>query len=305
MLRRSLESALKQTYQNIEVIVSDNASKDATAEVLRDYKDARLVLLWHDADVGMTGNWNSCVEAAHGKYFLLLSDDDFLEHTAIEKLVKAISFPATIAYGLVRTVNELGQPIDMSHPSPALETAAPLLRGFFQRQRNLYPCSLLFETQAIRRVGAYDRAAGVSADTTLWMNIVTPDGTAAFVAEPLSNYTVHSSNLTKSVNISDWVSGLERLIDAVIPKVQQRFGAASTADISQASRQYLAHLIAGLLVQKRRAGASAQELSKEILTYKKYLLSLTGFSQLLRALLRMAVPEAMESRIKRLRESAF
>src|SRR4051812_20461911 len=102
LLKRSLDSALGQTYENLQIIVSDNASKDSTAQVLCEYKDSRLVLLKHEVDVGMTGNWNSCVEAARGKYFLLLSDDDFLESTAIEKLVKAILSPATIAYALVR-----------------------------------------------------------------------------------------------------------------------------------------------------------------------------------------------------------
>jgi hypothetical protein len=226
-----------------------------------------------------------------------------LEATAIEKLVEAISRPASLAYGMVRTVNELAQQIDVSHSAPPMENAESLLLHFFRRERVLYPCCLLLETEAVRNAGGYDNTASVSADTALWMRIMTPDGTAAFVPEMLSSYTVHSANLTKAANISEWVSGVERQIEAVLPSVTQRFGEPAAQAISSASQSYLAHLIAGLLVQKRRSGVSLKVLINEVLAYNHYLLTHRGVAELLRAMFRMAVPGELETRVRRLRAS--
>src|ERR1039458_5587870 len=83
---RAVKSALSQTYTNIEVIVSDNASTDDTVEHLSAIQDERLVILRHSANAGMVANFNSCLSAATGELFLMLSDDDWLEPPAIEKL---------------------------------------------------------------------------------------------------------------------------------------------------------------------------------------------------------------------------
>src|ERR1035437_5781020 len=83
---RAAKSALSQTYTKIEVIVSDNASTDDTIQHLSAIEDARLVILRHPENSGMVANFNSCLKAATGKLFLMLSDDDWLEPDAIEKV---------------------------------------------------------------------------------------------------------------------------------------------------------------------------------------------------------------------------
>jgi glycosyltransferase involved in cell wall biosynthesis len=85
-LIRALESALNQTYRDIEVVVSDNASSDDSAQRVRAISDKRLVFLQQTENLGMTGNFNACLQAATGELFLMLSDDDVLEPACIERL---------------------------------------------------------------------------------------------------------------------------------------------------------------------------------------------------------------------------
>ena len=87
-LRLSVESALLQTYSNIEILVSDNASEDETPAVLANFGDKRLRTLRQESRVTMFANWNSVLRAARGEYFLLLSDDDLLEPFAIETMLE-------------------------------------------------------------------------------------------------------------------------------------------------------------------------------------------------------------------------
>jgi glycosyltransferase involved in cell wall biosynthesis len=58
----AIESALAQTYDNIEVLISDNSSTDDTQSVIRSSlrADTRVRSLTQTSNLGMVGNWNAC-----------------------------------------------------------------------------------------------------------------------------------------------------------------------------------------------------------------------------------------------------
>ena len=80
-LRRALESVLAQSERDIEVIVADNASSDETAQVieLAVARDARVRAITQPSNVGLTANFNTVLQAARGRYAMVLADDDWLE----------------------------------------------------------------------------------------------------------------------------------------------------------------------------------------------------------------------------------
>jgi hypothetical protein len=77
----AIESVLKQTFQDFEIIVTDNASQDNTAEVVECYAshDPRIRYVRNPSNLGMVGNWNLCLSLATGEYLQLLCSDDLLE----------------------------------------------------------------------------------------------------------------------------------------------------------------------------------------------------------------------------------
>ncbi len=79
MLEACLRSVLEQSYSDMEVIVSDNASDDSTPDVLARFAgDPRLKVLRLDEPVEVTDNWINAFEASGGDYILLIGDDDYL-----------------------------------------------------------------------------------------------------------------------------------------------------------------------------------------------------------------------------------
>jgi glycosyltransferase involved in cell wall biosynthesis len=80
-LQRALESVLGQSEQDLEVIVADNASTDETPEIIARAVagDERIRYLRHDANQGLTANFNAVLEAACGQYVMVLADDDWIE----------------------------------------------------------------------------------------------------------------------------------------------------------------------------------------------------------------------------------
>lgn len=86
-LPRSIESLSNQTYENIELIICDNASTDHTYETCQEYlkKDPRIRYYRNDTNIGMIANTNRAFSLSQGKYLVLTGDDDTYEPGFIEE----------------------------------------------------------------------------------------------------------------------------------------------------------------------------------------------------------------------------
>jgi|GEM_PF-1476580 len=81
LLDRAVQSALAQTVTDLEVVISDNASSDDTAERCARWqeRDPRVRIVRHATNIGPTANFNSLFSGFRGTYAMLLSDDDHLD----------------------------------------------------------------------------------------------------------------------------------------------------------------------------------------------------------------------------------
>lgn len=75
-LRQSVESILRQTYKNFELIVVDDASEDGTAAVLDDFDDSRIVRITFDKNQGIVNALNTALRRAKGSYVARMDADD-------------------------------------------------------------------------------------------------------------------------------------------------------------------------------------------------------------------------------------
>lgn len=76
MLKESLQSVIKQTYENIRIVVLDNCSEDNTEEVVRSFGDVRVLYVRHEENIGGFQNWNAAIEICDTKYLVIFHDDD-------------------------------------------------------------------------------------------------------------------------------------------------------------------------------------------------------------------------------------
>src|SRR5262249_13913005 len=78
-LRRALDSVVRQTLADWQVVVSDDASPDAEArELVASYRDGRMRYCRNPVNLGMAGNWNRCLDLAETDLVTLLHADDEL-----------------------------------------------------------------------------------------------------------------------------------------------------------------------------------------------------------------------------------
>jgi len=86
-IAQTIESALNQTYTNIEVIIVDNSSTDNTWKIVQVYakKDNRIKAFQNDSNIGPVRNWKRCIDEASGKFGKILWSDDLIAPEFIEK----------------------------------------------------------------------------------------------------------------------------------------------------------------------------------------------------------------------------
>lgn len=90
-IQRCLDSVLGQTYQNLEIIVIDDGSRDGTAEILKHYARAdHRVTVITKRNTGVSDSRNYGIESAHGAYIQFVDSDDWLAKDATQNLVDAM-----------------------------------------------------------------------------------------------------------------------------------------------------------------------------------------------------------------------
>ena len=72
-LAEALQSAIAQTYRPLEIIVSDDASKDRTLDIVKEFQTKTDIpfYVYHHQPAGIGANWNNCVSHANGEYIKL------------------------------------------------------------------------------------------------------------------------------------------------------------------------------------------------------------------------------------------
>jgi glycosyltransferase involved in cell wall biosynthesis len=96
-LLHTLKTVVDQDYNNLEIIVSDNASEDQTKLVVESYKDARIRYINTQSRIGMSENWEFALSHVTGDFVMYLGDDDGLLPKACSDVAKIINYTKTRA----------------------------------------------------------------------------------------------------------------------------------------------------------------------------------------------------------------
>ena len=116
-VEEQLESILRQSYRNLEIVIVDDASSDDTAEILKRFqeRDSRIRLLFNEQNLGFLKSFERAMSESRGDFIALADQDDvWLEHK-IETLYREIG-DNLLVYSNVSLIDEQGTPIDTIFP---------------------------------------------------------------------------------------------------------------------------------------------------------------------------------------------
>ncbi len=217
-LRQRIETILAQAYQDFELILLDDCSKDESREILREYAgDRRVRIEFNEVNSG-TGykQWNKGVRMAQGKYVWIAESDDYAEPRLLERLVRVLEEDRGIVYAYCRSWCVTDEKIDgyvrfgddAQNPRWDNDFCADGREEFanyfawYNPVRNA--SAVVFRKNAYERVGGADESYRLSGDWKLWATMALA-GKVAYVCEPLNYQRFHGANTQMNTNIATTV----------------------------------------------------------------------------------------------------
>jgi glycosyltransferase involved in cell wall biosynthesis len=203
-LGEAIDSALAQTYKNIEIIVHDDASTDSTPTLLAKYSDPRLRIIRTEHNHGMLGGWNFIVTKAKGQYLKFLASDDLLEPTCVEELLKAaLTHPSAVLVtcqrkfidGVGKVVKKMGF-AKHNVIVNGVEHAHWILTTLRENKIG-EPTAVLYPTKLVKKAGTYDPQFSQFADFEYWIRLL-QFGDLVYIHQPLCSFRTHAGSNTSS-----------------------------------------------------------------------------------------------------------
>jgi len=216
LIVRSIRCALSQTYRNLEVVVSDNASTDDTWQVVQRVAtaDSRVRAFRNDTNLGPTRNWIRALSEATGDYVKFLFSDDWLDPTCIERLVARMQGQADISLAFTAAMahhRDRNEPLHY-FPETSWFTATDYIRRSLLAEAGMpvSPCCALVRRSAARfrhpiaakaiRLNEIGERYGAGPDLLFLLGAAAASERIAYIPE----FLTHFDGGRTSITITHW-----------------------------------------------------------------------------------------------------
>jgi glycosyltransferase involved in cell wall biosynthesis len=205
-LKHTLQSALEQSYENLEIIVSDNCSVDHTEQVVNEFNDSRIRYVKHSQNVGHFRNFKFCLEQARGDYFLLLQDDDLIDEDFVDACMKTVNY-SLVDIGVIRTgtryIDPDGKCLGEWLNTVGGHSTEEFLLAYLSFETGIYLCSTLWNTKRLRDIGGMRSKHNLLLDVMAVAKLSSQYGRKDIRESKASNRK-HLNELTLSVKTKEW-----------------------------------------------------------------------------------------------------
>jgi len=202
-IEEAIDSALSQSYPNIEILVSDDASTDGTSELAKKYATMypeKVIALTEGPNLGITGNCNRGLNRCRGKYAVFMGGDDVLLPEKVEAQVSWLEQDeASVLCGhrlevFYDDVNQLPHPLDIAYPSG---------NGADWLIKNGCPygaLSIMVRCSAFP-TGGFNSRLKYASDHLFWIECLLNGGEYGYIDAVLGRYRRHSNNITNQSEV--------------------------------------------------------------------------------------------------------
>jgi glycosyltransferase involved in cell wall biosynthesis len=288
-LKESLNSALLQTYQNLEIIICDNNSTDGTFEFCSSLKDDRVYYLRQNTSINPLKNWNSWVEFSNGYYVTFLPDDDKLKPYFIEKCLALLAEDNNA--GFVKAgcdiINGNGKVINKYIPFK--ENSSSSFQYILDRINPRYNelslgSGYLFKKKDFVKVGGFKDVGFKKmhfVDDYLWFSLAMEYEHVLYINEILWSYREHSSNMALVENLNTFKIELETystLLAKLAHKYLIKFNTIEDYIFQEYTKYIFSQRVIGEVSRMRHSSSFVS--IKFILKNKKILIQEIGFKKI-------------------------
>ena len=181
-LKESLESIINQSYNNLEIIISDNNSKDDTESIVKSFNYRHKIYYYRNiTNIGCYNNYNKCINLANGEFIAIYHSDDIYDQNIVEKEVEFFQNHPNVGgvFTLDRLINENGKIIGETNIPKELKnkniyTFNEMYKALLKNGNSfLRTPTFMTKISIYNRIGLFnEKDFGTSADLEMWLRIL-------------------------------------------------------------------------------------------------------------------------------------
>lgn len=216
-IRQALDSLLAQDFKDFELIISDNASTDCTAEICQEYlvRDQRIKYHRNNINLGLWENFNKVLTLARGLYFMWAACDDIWELSYISKLIKIIESNKSIVLASTDfdNIDENGKRIRIYPKILKLSSSETIFKRLFQFimfEESDGKANLMYgimRLNTLKEIGGFNKTLGEFASDDLFLFSMLFKGNFYIIDKLLFHKRIcfmGSEHISIRENISKW-----------------------------------------------------------------------------------------------------
>ncbi|WP_394065196.1 glycosyltransferase [Alcaligenes sp. WGS1538] len=213
-LAATIESVLAQEGINLELIVVDDCSTDASVDILERYVgDPRFSYQVHARNMGAGDNYNYCAQQGSGRYVAVLGSDDILLPDHLRSLCAAMDAcpSAMLGYTQCEWIDEHGRSLEQAvHPGHARASYSGgrnEVAALLSHDNYITPSAIVFRRsgveQIVARHGVFAQKHLQAADWELWVRIALHHPDFVFLKQATVGYRIHAGQVSQKFYADD------------------------------------------------------------------------------------------------------
>lgn len=202
-LREAIDSVLCQSFDDFELVITDDCSSDQTLDIVSSYDDARIHVFRNPENRGLVGNWNECLSKSRGDFIQFFFQDDVMQANNLQLKVDlmerhpdvALCFSASCIIDSNSRVTMRRRPLKGSQVLSGHDFARKSFRS-----HNLYgePSNVMMRKSCMEIAGLFNDKLSYTPDWEYWirMSLV---GNVGYIDEYLTHFRVAQESTTSSL----------------------------------------------------------------------------------------------------------
>ncbi len=207
----AVDSVLRQSYTDFELIICDDGSTDNTSEIVSQWNEPRICYIKHPVNIGRSNNMRSGFEASVGTYFIKFDDDDALIPQFLEKTVAVLEAEKSVDFVCTNhwIINQKNERIESATTANSTRwgkdklkqgVISDLMTETFKYQ-SLQVGSTLFRRDCLNDVNYMRPEADGCEDFDLLVRLAIAGKQGYFLPEFLMEYRLHGGQTSLRQNL--------------------------------------------------------------------------------------------------------
>ena len=211
-LRSAIESALNQTFTDLEIIVSDDKSTDHTREVVKSFNDRRIKYILNEGNKGPSATRNTAILASGGEFIAFLDDDDEWLQDKLQKQVEILDKSQPNICGVYSNrlfIDKMSGKVISDNPGTERFKGNLLYQLMIKSP--IHTSTVVIRKRCLDKIGLFDETISYMEDRDMWIRL-SINWNFEYISKPLTKAYVHGCSHL-SHNLEGQTAGREKLLE--------------------------------------------------------------------------------------------